>query len=143
MESIVVKRATLKEIDCVSDLFDRRRDAEEGRGGRAARRESLQEAIEGQGCIALVAVRRFRGVLEYVGYAELLPTAAASGDADWELGELFVLPEARGRGVEQALLGAVTRYTRCKDARELLSEACRRDATLKPLFDALPYAGNA
>lgn len=143
MDAIVVKRATLQEIDCVTNLFDQFRKSDEQAGDTQARREALEEAIERQGCIVLVAVKQNRGILEYVGYAELCPTTAENGETDWGLCELSVLPEARDRGVEQALLASVMKYTKCQDARTVLSDACRRNASLQSLYDSLSYAGNA
>lgn len=143
MGAIVVKRATLQEIDCVTDLFDKygiwRKQETEGHSCR----EALEEAIEGQGCIMLVAVRHNRGNLDYVGYASLCPEEAENGESDWGLSELFVRPEVRDRGVEQALLAAVMKYTRSQDTRTVLSDACRRNIALKPLYDGSSYAGNA
>ncbi|HUC93510.1 MAG TPA: GNAT family N-acetyltransferase [Paenibacillus sp.] len=143
MDTIVVKRASLKEVDYVNDLFDQYRISGRRCTATLPGRDDLEEMLEGRGYIVLVAVKPYRGVLHYLGYAQLSPVVSASGEKDWGLGELFVLPEAQHNGVEKALLAAVMNYTKRKDALELLSEAASHSDAIKELYESKEYAGNA
>jgi hypothetical protein len=132
MDTIVVKRASLQDSDHVRDLLLQARLDRPVDRGRAASAESIEEQD-----IVLVAVQCMRGVLHYLGYAQLCPSIGEQGEKSWLLGELFVLPDAERSHVEQALLMAVTKYVKRMDVIESLTEPSR--SVIVPL----PYAENA
>ncbi len=132
MDTIVVKRASLQDSDHVRDLLQLARHDRVVDRSRAAAAESIEEQD-----IVLVAVQCMRGVLHYLGYAQLCPSIGEQGDKEWTLGEIFVLPDAERHHVEQALLMAVSKYMKRFDGIETLHEPSR--SAIAPL----PYAENA
>jgi hypothetical protein len=136
MDTIVVKRASLQDSDYVRDLFLQARLGRPVDPNREAIIEASVESIE-EHDIVLVAVQCMRGVLQYLGYAQLCPCSAELGEKGWSLGELFVLPDAERGRVEQALLMAVTKYVMRQDMIETMTESNRS------IIDPYPYAENA
>jgi hypothetical protein len=132
MDTIVVKRASLQDSDHVRDLLLQARLDPAVDKSRGAAAESIEEQD-----IVLVAVQCMRGVLHYLGYAQLSPSIGEQGEKLWSLGELFVLPDAERSRVEQALLMAVTKYVKRMDVIESFTEPSR--SAIAPL----PYAENA
>jgi len=137
MDAIVVKRASLQDSDYVQDLYRQARLSSQGDSNGRLGPEDPAESIEGHH-IVLVAVQCYRGVLHYLGYAQLAPCLAEQGEQGWALGELFVLPEAERGRVEQALLAAVTKYVSRLERKKQLLEP-QASAAAEPY----PYAGNA
>ncbi len=131
MDAIVVKRASMQDSDHVRDLLlQARLDPAVDKSREAT------DSIEEQD-IVLVAVQCMRGVLHYLGYAQLCPSMGEQGEKSWSLGELFVLPDAERSRVEQALLMAVTKYVNRMDVVETIAEHSR--SAIAPF----PYAENA
>jgi len=121
MDAIVVKRASLQDSDYVQDLYRQARRYRPADANRRTEPDDPDDSMEGHH-IVLVAVQCYRGVLHYLGYAQLSPRSAEQGDRGWALGELFVLPEAEQGRVEQALIAAVTKYVSRLDTKEPLLE---------------------
>ncbi|PZD95979.1 hypothetical protein DNH61_11145 [Paenibacillus sambharensis] len=137
METIV-KRATLQELDVMTNLFEQYRLMNGGSPEMAVfqTEQELEQMLEGQRCIVFVAVKQLNGVLHYLGYAKL-GLSASQRNGDWMLKELFVLPEAQENGVEERLLTAAASYANLKDVKALLAEASVQSEQMKPFFEGI------
>jgi|GEM_PF-4267276 len=121
MNTIVVKRATLRDVDYVSDLFDQYRTMNNQNEHPLAERIRLEDQLAAQDCVIFVAVSHMRGVLHYLGFAELRPGMSADSlQKEWVLTDLFVVPEARETDIERELLGAVLKHTSLSDSKGML-----------------------
>ncbi|MFD7732974.1 GNAT family N-acetyltransferase [Kitasatospora phosalacinea] len=72
---------------------------------------------------------------ELVGITHFLVHANTSGPDVCYLQDLFTAPEARGRGVARALIGAVTDFARERDCMRVYWMTHETNATARLLYD--------
>ncbi|PXA99155.1 GNAT family N-acetyltransferase [Nostoc sp. 3335mG] len=104
---VSIRRATLQDIDRLVPLFDAYRQFYEQDSDLAGARRFLTERIERSESIVLIAD-------DALGFTQLYPSfSSVRLQPTMILNDLYVRPEARGRGVGAALLNAA-----CGAARE-------------------------
>jgi GNAT superfamily N-acetyltransferase len=140
MNTIVVKRATLRDVDFVSDLFDQYRTIQNKIEDPASERIRLEDQLIAQDCVIFVAVSHIGGVLHYLGFAELRPSLSNDSlQKEWMLSDLFVLPEARNTEIESELLTAVMKHTRKAETRGMLVARGVQIPALQNYVDSFHY----
>lgn len=75
-----------------------------------------------------------------LGFTQLYPSFASLSLApSWILNDLFVDPQARGRGVGEALMDAARRLAIDNGAAELMLQTARDNATAQRLYEKLGW----
>ena len=128
--------ATLDSLDELAPLFD----AYRGFYARpsdldAARAYLRQRILLGESVVYLA--RTQDGAL---GFTQLYPTfSSLSLKRLWVLSDLFVIPEARGRRVGEALLNAAIGLARATDAAGLVLETAHDNVSGQRLYERVGF----
>lgn len=114
---IELRQATVEDLDLVVPLFDAYRQFYRQPGDPDGARRFLRERfVQNQSVIFLAS-----GGGTSIGFAQLYPSFSSGAMRRiFVLNDLFVAPEARGRGVGSALLHAAAEYGRGHGAIRLV-----------------------
>jgi GNAT superfamily N-acetyltransferase len=134
--SVAVRRAGPADLDAATRLFtaylrfyEKSTPEAEARifvGQRLARQDSVFYLAESEG-LAL-------------GFTQLYPAFASLSLApSWILNDLYVDPQARGRGVGQALMAAARELALSNGAAELMLQTARSNAPAQRLYEKLGW----
>jgi GNAT superfamily N-acetyltransferase len=133
-----VRRATLADVDLVVPLFDAYRQFYQQPSDPALARAFLRERLARDESVILLAEQDGRAV----GFTQLYPAFSSTALRPrrlWILNDLFVAPEARRRGVAQALLGAARRLAEETGAVGLELVTGRTNLTAQRLYQSLGW----
>ncbi|UJB20444.1 MULTISPECIES: GNAT family N-acetyltransferase [Lysobacter] len=132
--SPTVRRASSADLDLLAPLFDRYRHFYTQRFDEAVSRAFIGERLQrGDSVLLLAALDGSDGA----GFTQLYPTFSSVRAARvWVLNDLFVEPQARRRGVAQALLDAAADFARADGAARLELETNHDNLTAQALYDA-------
>jgi GNAT superfamily N-acetyltransferase len=114
-----IREMTSDDVDAVGDMT--------AAGGFGDRREFFRMAVELPNCRPILAVSEARPIGTGAG--------AIHGDAGW-IGDIFVAPEARGRGIGRALTTAVCDILQAAGCRSLVLVATDLG---RPVHDRLGF----
>ena len=145
-----VRRATLDDLDAVAPLFDAYRefyglpgDADDGSGTRsasAAARAYLAERMTRDESVVLVATVEPGASAPLAGFTQLYPSFCSLELAPiFVLYDLFVHPDARGRGVATALLDAARQLGIEAGAARLELSTEHSNSTAQRLYQSLGW----
>lgn len=131
--SLAIARATLDDLDDLAALFDGYRQFYEQPADLARAAAFLRARLQAEESVIFIA--RDGGAA--VGFTQLYPawSSVRTGRA-WLLNDLFVAPQARGKGVARALLDAAREHGRATGARYLQLETARDNASAQRLYEA-------
>lgn len=139
---IRTSRATLADLDALAPLFD-------------AYRVFYRQASDPEGARAFLEVRFERDESEVflarnatddraLGFTQLYPSfSSVSMRRMWILNDLFVLPEARNRGVARALMNAAREFGRTTGSIRLSLETAADNRPAQALYESLGYRSDA
>lgn len=98
---VIIDRATLKDLEDASSLFDAYRQFYHQRSDRTGARRFLRDRLTRNDSVIFLA----RGDGRAVGFAQLYPHFSSTRLGRlWNVNDLFVTPDFRGRGVASRLL---------------------------------------
>ena len=122
-----VRQATVADVDFLAPLFDGYRQFYGKPSDEALARAFLLERFQHQQSVLFMA---HSSSGEAIGFTQLYPSfSSVLAARTFILGDLFVVPEARGGGVGRRLLEAASEYGRSVGAARLtLSTAVENEA---------------
>ncbi len=134
--AVVITRADASQLDALCPLFLGYQAFYGKDVAAAAAREFLAERIErGQSTIFLAWNDD-----QAVGFVQLYPAFASLSLApNWILNDLFVVPEARGTGVAEALMQAARELALANGAAEIFLQTARDNTVAQRLYQRLGY----
>lgn len=140
---IVLLRVGDADVERVVPLFDGyRRFYGQPSDTSGARRFLRQRVASGESVIFLATVVS-AGESEDLGFTQLYPFFTSVGLArTWVLNDLFVRPDARGRGVGRALLERARDHARSTGARRVDLQTARTNTTAQALYESFGYERN-
>jgi len=136
--TITIFQAERKHLDQVTPLFDAYRRFYRQPSDEARARAFLQARLDNQDSLILMALDEAssRGV----GFTQLYPAfSSVRTQPIWILNDLFVVPEARGRGVGRQLMDAARRAAEQAGVAALTLATEKNNATAKALYASLGY----
>ena len=105
--SAVITRATSEHVELLTPMFDAYRQFYKQPSDPGQARRFLLERLERDQSVVFLAMEDEAGV----GFTQLYPSfSSVSAKRVWILNDLFVVPEARQRGVASALLERAARF---------------------------------
>ncbi|WP_382303883.1 GNAT family N-acetyltransferase [Herbiconiux sp. UC225_62] len=138
-----VRRATLDDLDAIAPLFDAYRafyGLADDPGAAAAARAYLGERMSRGESIVLVASVDPGASALLVGFTQLYPSFCSLELAPiYVLYDLFVHPDARGRGVATALLEAARQLGIDSGAARLELSTAHTNVTAQRLYESLGW----
>lgn len=130
--TLVVKRATLADLDALVPLFDGYRRFYEQTSDPALARDFLAARLVGGESVVFLATRD--GGIP-AGFAQLYPMFSSVRAARvWVLNDLFVAPESRKRGIARVLLDAAAAFGRSEGAIRLELETTPDNDAAQALY---------
>jgi GNAT superfamily N-acetyltransferase len=129
--SVTIRRAVLRDVEALVPLFDSYRQFYGQSSNPELARKFLTERLERGESTVFIAEDGRRAV----GFAQSFPMfSSVSAARIYVLNDLFVAPEARRRGVGQALLAASLEFARSVGAvRVTLSDECHQRPSASPV----------
>lgn len=129
----IVRRARIEDLDALADLFDQYRQFYGQPADLALARRYLQQRMQGQESVLLIAPAADRPC----AFAQLYPTfCSVSADRLLVLYDLFVAPGERGRGLARALLQAAREYGEAAGAVRLELATARSNQAAQRLYES-------
>jgi GNAT superfamily N-acetyltransferase len=133
-----IRRAGLSDLDLVAPLFDAYRQFYRRPADPALARRFIRDRLEADDAVIYLAESHGRAE----GFVQLYPawssTAAVPGRL-WLLNDLFVIPEARGRGIGQALLAEAKQLGLATNAVGLFLQTARENHGAQRLYESTGY----
>lgn len=139
--SISVRRATLADAETIAPLFDLYRQFYEQAPDASLARRFIEARLAGDESVIFVATDGDR----LVGFTQLFPSfSSVRAVRIWVLNDLYVVREARRRGVARLLLDAAAAFGRGSGAARLELETDHDNRSAQALYRHLgwePYDG--
>ncbi|KQN74762.1 GNAT family N-acetyltransferase [Sphingomonas sp. Leaf62] len=130
--SLIVRQATIADLDTLVPLFDAYRQFYEQPSDLIGARSFLFDRFEHQQSIILLACEESGAV----GFAQLFPSFSSARLArTFILNDLFVSPDARGMGAARALLDGACEYGRNVGAARLSLSTAATNTTAQFLYE--------
>lgn len=137
--SISISRATSADLDDASRLFDAYRTFYAQAPDLPRARGFVRDRLDAADTI--LAIARVGG--RAVGFTHLFPSFTSVGTARlFVLNDLFVAPEARGRGVAEALLDFAETAARQAGAVRLVLQTATDNAAAQRLYERLGWTAD-
>lgn len=134
---ITTRRATTKDIDAVSELFNEYRMFYQQGTDLALAHEFISERLGNQESVIFIALN---GSEEVLGFTQLYPNfSSISAKRTWTLNDLYVLPSARRQGVAKSLLNAARDHALETRAKGLALETAEDNLEAQSLYESLGY----
>jgi GNAT superfamily N-acetyltransferase len=131
-----VKKAGIADLEILVPLFDAYRQFYRKPTDLAGSRRFLRERLENDESVVLVV--RDNGAA--VGFTQLFPSFSSAAMAPiFILNDLFVVPEARRRGLGSALLQAAADYGRSTGAVRLVLFTELTNTTAQSLYERMNW----
>ena len=133
-----VRRATTRDLDTLSLLFDAYRQFYRQPSDLARAQHFLAERFDADDSVIFVASLSDRN--EIVGFTQLYPFfSSVRTRRVWVLNDLFVAAEARQQGVARALMEAAHDFARSTGAASVDLATERVNTSAQALYDTLGY----
>ena len=137
MHAITTRHADASDADRVAPLFDAYRQFYGQPSDLALARRFLSDRLRAAESVVLLAESDDGGATTALGFTQLYPSfSSVSAARIWVLNDLFVAPEARGRGVAGLLLAAARAHAERTGARRLVLSTARTNATAQRLYES-------
>ena len=136
--SIIVRQATIHDLDLVAPLFDAYRQFYGQPADLALARRFLQERFQHAESVVLLALHEATG--EGVGFTQLYPLfSSVRATRRYLLNDLFVTPEKRRFGVAAALLHAAAAHARAMGMAGMSLSTAHDNLPAQRLYESLGW----
>jgi len=133
---LLIKRATLTEIEPLTKLFDLYRMFYKQESDLKGAEQYLRERISREESVAFMA---FDGD-QPLGFVQLYPSfSSVSMMRSWILNDLYVKREARGSGVGEKLLKTAIQFTKETEAKGLFLETANDNMNAQRLYEKIGF----
>jgi len=136
--SIIVRQATIHDLDLVAPLFDAYRQFYAQPADLALARRFLEERFRHAESVVLLALNEATG--EGVGFTQLYPLfSSVRATRRYLLNDLFVTPEKRRFGVAAALLHAATAHARAMGMAGMSMSTANDNLPAQRLYESMGW----
>ncbi|MBT2119071.1 GNAT superfamily N-acetyltransferase [Dyella sp. SG562] len=136
--SIIVRQATIHDLDVVAPLFDAYRQFYAQPADLALSRRFLAERFQHAESVILLALNEADG--EGVGFTQLYPLfSSVRATRRYLLNDLFVTPARRRFGVAAALLHAATAHARAMGVSGMSLSTANDNVAAQRLYESMGW----
>lgn len=136
--SIIVRQATIHDLDLVAPLFDAYRQFYAQPADLALSRRFLAERFQHAESVILLALNEADG--EGVGFTQLYPLfSSVRATRRYLLNDLFVTPARRRFGVAAALLHAATAHARAMGVSGMSLSTANDNVAAQRLYESMGW----
>ena len=142
MTAFIVRRADSgkRDIDLIAPLFDSYRQFYNEPADAELAAAFTRDRLQANESVIFLAEESDEGTREALGFVQLYPSfSSVAACRIWVLNDLFVAPEARGRGVGRALMEAAREHAIQTGAKRLTLETTAENRTAWSLYEDLGY----
>ena len=137
---VEVRQATVADLNLLVPLFDAYRQFYRQPSEPERARRFLLERFEHNQSVIFLAFVFYRSRAAATGFAQLYPSFSSGAMARiFILNDLFVAPEARGRGAGSALLQAAAEFGRSVGALRLVLSTEVTNTTAQSVYERLGW----
>ena len=133
---MIIKKATLNDLDALTELFDLYRMFYEQRSNPEGAREFLEARIQNSESVVFLNVEGDQPV----GFVQLYPSfSSVSMKRSWVLNDLYVKEQFRGRGAGEKLIHKAIQFTKETGAKGVLLETGKNNITAQRLYEKIGF----
>jgi GNAT superfamily N-acetyltransferase len=140
MAEYTVKKAELKELDLVAQLFDQYRVFYEQASDMEKGRKFIQTRMENDQSVIFLAMEHQQSSVIPLGFVQLYPSfSSVSMKKLWILNDLFVAPSVRKRGIAKKLMEKAKNFAIETSAKGLILATAVTNHQAKSLYESMGY----
>ncbi|MEH7504445.1 GNAT family N-acetyltransferase [Neobacillus drentensis] len=133
---MIIQKATLKELDSLTELFDLYRVFYEQRPNLEGAREFLKARIMNDESVVFLA---FDGN-NPVGFVQLYPSfSSVSMMRSWVLNDLYVKEQFRGKGAGEKLIHKAIQFAKETGAKGVMLETDKENLNAQRLYEKIGF----
>lgn len=133
---MMIKKATMEDLDSLTELFDLYRQFYEQPSDLAAAREFLHARMINNESISFIA---YDGEVA-VGFVQLYPTfSSVSMKRSWVLNDLYVKKQTRGKGAGEKLIEKCIELAKETGAKGLFLETASDNLPAQSLYEKIGF----
>ncbi|MDR6123372.1 ribosomal protein S18 acetylase RimI-like enzyme [Bacillus sp. SLBN-46] len=133
---MLIQKATIDELEVVTELFDLYRVFYEQASDLNAAKEFLKERIVNEESVIFVALEDN----EALGFVQLYPSfSSVSMKRSWVLNDLYVKKQARGKGVGENLINTALHFAKETGAKGVLLETGKENINAQRLYEKIGF----
>jgi len=137
---MIIIKATINELDSLTELFDLYRKFYEQESDLDGARKFLKERIMNEESEVFIALEGSKPL----GFVQLYPSfSSVSMQSSWILNDLFVKESARGQGVGEKLMKIALEFAKKTRAKGVLLETAEDNITAQRLYEKLGFEREA
>lgn len=142
--SFQIVRAAVEQLDLLAPLFDTYREFYRLPSDHSRARAYLGERLSREESVVFLALAGSGSGTTALGFTQLYPSfSSLSMKRVWILYDLYVIPQARRRGVGKALMGAAQPLAADTSADSIVLETAVDDHNAQRLYEQLGYQRDA
>ncbi|MFK9093672.1 GNAT family N-acetyltransferase [Bacillus salipaludis] len=137
---MIIKKATLNELDSLTKLFDLYRQFYEQRSDVDGASMFLKERMMNDESVVYIALDG----ADPLGFVQLYPSfSSVSMKRSWVLNDLYVTKPARGKGVGEKLINTALEFAEETGAKGVFLETAADNTTAQRLYEKIGFVREA
>ena len=133
---MLIQKATIDELEVVTELFDLYRVFYEQVSDLNAAKEFLKERMVNEESVIFVALEENAAL----GFVQLYPSySSVSMKRSWVLNDLYVKEQARGKGVGENLINMALHFAKESGAKGVLLETGKENINAQRLYEKIGF----
>lgn len=133
---MIIKKATLTDLDALTELFDLYRVFYEQRSNPDGAREFLQARIQNDESVIFLNVEGDQPV----GFVQLYPSfSSVSMMRSWVLNDLYVKEQFRGRGAGENLINRAIQFAMETGSKGIMLETGEANLNAQRLYEKIGF----
>jgi ribosomal protein S18 acetylase RimI-like enzyme len=131
-----IKKATLNELDSLTELFDLYRVFYEQKSDPDGAKEFLKERLTNKESVVFIAYDKNNPI----GFVQLYPSfSSVSMNRTWVLNDLYVKKNVRGKGFGEQLLKKAINFAEETGAKGVSLETGKENLTAQKLYEKIGF----
>lgn len=133
---MIIQKATINELDSLTELFDLYRVFYEQASNLEGARKFLNERITNEESVVFIAYDGNNSL----GFVQLYPSfSSVSMMQSWVLNDLYVIEHARGKGVGEKLMKKAIDFAKETGAKGVFLETGKENITAQRLYEKVGF----
>ena len=131
-----IQKATLNDLDSLSELFDLYRIFYQQKSDLSGAREFIKERLNNEESVVFIAFYENKPI----GFVQLYPSfSSVSMKRTWVLNDLYVSESVRGKGFGEKLIEKAITFAKDTGAKGILLETNIENVTAQRLYERIGF----
>jgi len=133
---MIIEKATMNDLESVTELFDLYREFYEQKSDLEGAREFLKARLVNEESVVFLAVEESIPV----GFVQLYPTfSSVSMMRSWVLNDLYVKEQFRGKGAGENLIQKAIQFAKDTGAKGIMLETGKENHNAQRLYEKIGF----